>query len=454
MGTLEPSRVDKQYEAWGVVIANTNGRGVHIANGLVQLLRLYPALCQYDALGDVADVERPKALTAKTRALLKAHFGEAWELSSAARGVCVAHSKNGPLSLQHAPPQASSPRERELIEATRALLNERLEGDLLEPARGLISSALNADARVYIKGGSDLSVSHLSVAGYTPTHTIRPMHAMTYLGALSNTTEGLEVLSSLYELFCDDRDPHSSMMGLLGLGEAFAPLPAPPQAPGLGIYPLPAQTERWQEFSELAAATSRRLLTWTQRGAKAETLSSLIELIGLLFSSHLWSWAGEEVLLVSELAPRRQDQPVIVAAQRSWQRAATMLNKRSREEGLYAEGYPPATALRTLARVTGWLQPRHSQGGAKHRLAPDARRLTTLMRALIDPGDEISWGEFRARARQLKVEIGGAPQFSDIARSPLTLKRAAEINKANLTALGLARQESDDVIRIDAGGAK
>lgn len=455
MTRLSADQINRQYNEWGVVIANTNGRGAHIANGLVQLLRLYPTLRgePHLTLSPRAGVDRPGQLTQATVSLLKARFGDAWTLNDAARGLCVARSKHGPLSLDaaHAPHDEAH---AAIMTAARQHVERCVEGALFdEDTRQLIADTLNADGRVYINGGTDVSASGLRLAGYMSTHTIRPMHAMTYLGALAATPAGVRALDALYALLEREDDPHTALTRMLGLGttpderaaETTTLTPA---------YPLPSDAEGWSAFAALTAQMTTRLLDWTRGAAKAEALESIVELIGLLLSSKLWSWGDAEVLLVSPIAPRRRDLPVMVEAQRSWQRALTTLDQRSTQRDLHTSSYPPSAALRTLARVTGWLTPKHARGGAKHHLGPDARRLTTLIRALVAPGEELGWEALRQRALALRIELGGAMRDPNAPIAPLMLRRAAELNRESLILLGLARQESDDVIRIDGGGVR
>ena len=454
-----PPRVSfLQYSAWGMLVSNTNLRGAHIANGLAQLLRLLPYLVQ----SSIA-IKVQEDVTTNAMRLLKDHY-PGWALRPTERLLCVTMTKSGALRDDE---------DQGVIDVLHAM-DEHLGKYIKSPAlkeeeRGIIAGVLNADGRVYVKGGGDLSVASLRLVGFSSTHTLRSMHALTFLGALCATEKGAESLVKIYELFTDEADPHATLTERLGLGTAHqrATLSARALLEGRP-FPLPEALLDHGEgdsFTRLTADLTSNLLSWSEKGAKADILSSLIELIGLLFVSNLCSWAETSVLLLCPTANKRRDAPMTAQAQKSWQRALHSLNSKAEDEAQRlvlttvnkqnnSNTYLPGDAMRTLARVTGWLTPLDSRGGAKHHLGPTPRALTTLIRALVSPREELSWEELRGRARRLRLELGGQPT-GDISTelSPVTLEEAARVNQETLCALGLARHESDDVIKIDAGGA-
>src|SRR5262249_58790145 len=90
-----------QYDEWGVVVQTSQVRGVHIANGIVQLLRLFPNTPSWKS-GAVDPSAYEKTVTRALGERFPSAAGDettiSWKLSDAARALCVTTTKDGPLS--------------------------------------------------------------------------------------------------------------------------------------------------------------------------------------------------------------------------------------------------------------------------------------------------------------------------------------------------------------------
>src|SRR5262245_22567141 len=82
---------DRQFQEWGVSVHTSNVRPVHIANGIVQLLRLAPDPPPWRPIG-AGFVERYKAA-------VRARFGRWPSLPKPSKALCVTESKDGVLVL-------------------------------------------------------------------------------------------------------------------------------------------------------------------------------------------------------------------------------------------------------------------------------------------------------------------------------------------------------------------
>ncbi|HEY3353383.1 MAG TPA: hypothetical protein VGQ83_09055 [Polyangia bacterium] len=111
-----------------------------------------------------------------------------------------------------------------------------------------------------------------------------------------------------------------------------------------------------------------------------------------------------------------------------------------------------------LGAAGGWLYPLDSRGGAKRYFRPGPRQLVTLIRCLLRPGDELSWRELAQRAEGIGFAIGGPNEHRTAARLRIgsaadSLRRVGAANREHIVALGLARQESDNVVIVDGGAS-
>jgi hypothetical protein len=458
---------DAQHRAWGVVVANSNVKAAHIANGLVQLLRLYPDLtaAPLSLGGALADGFCGAYIKAAMDRLEGIYYGAnnphvgapydkgGWKLPKQALGFCVTHDKAGRLAFD---PSESQPNDDKVMKPARLHAARHLAAPPDLVTHATLRRALNADERVYSTGGQDVTTPGLSFAGYTSTHTLASMHAVTALGLLSRTEQGREALGRLYALVERADDPHSSLVSALRVGNpppARVPPSAPPSAPP---YPLAGEDEGWLKAAEDAGRMFSRLLSWAEgRETKANTLMAVVDLVGLLSAARMLAWSeAEPVPLLSPAPPSRAHAALIAHAQRKLRAALAGLDERAAGAGLVKRGeketYYPSAALKSLGQATGWVFPRDARGGAITYLRPGDRQLTTLVRALLEPSEEVSWEELRRRAWSLRLELGGAPRERE--SHPVYTKDIGALNQRHLVAIGLGRHESDNVVRVDGGG--
>ncbi len=462
---------DRQFDAWGVVVLNTTLRASHVANGLMQTLRALPELAAQSRGWERGETSIPRQFDKAVRQVVGATGPEATSLTLAARALCVTASKDGATSLSgDATP--STPQDQRIVEAGRAHIAE-LFGDpsahLSEQQHALIAGALNADGRVYVKGGADPTTPGLSFAGYTSTHTLKPMHAATYLSLLANEgVRGAGLLRRLHKLARSSDDVHSRFVDSLDISVDPPWREVREDADLKGALPFPAG-DGWSEFAKTATDMTARLFEWLDRGlSKQEAVMAVVDLIGLLLFARMLSLSAEDesaLLLVGASAPRASDQAVVEASKRSLRAAFHRLDERSQREGLARPSkdpdgprpwIKPSPLARALALATGWLFPRDARGGAKHYLSPGVRQLVTFTQCLVEPGEDLPWQEFHGRALELGVVLGGADESRAgraLGRSGAqgSLRWAGALNQRQLVDLGLARRESDNVVRVTGG---
>lgn len=436
-------REDLQYEAWGVIVQTSRVRAGHVANGLVQLLRLLPDPPRMRP-ADLAPDGRVRTYNQDVLAALRGKFGTQWALSDAARRICV-----------------GAPTE---IETTDTRAHER---------RALLAGALNADGLVLITGGSDPTTPGLGLAGYTSTHTLKGMHAATFLGLLSRSSRGREALRSLHGLLANSEDPHSNLVARLGIGLPDAWPAAPSEEILVDTYPLPTG-ESWSALAELTGTMAKNLLDWSTQGmSKASTLMAMTDLAALILFLRLVRWrpAGDSappplLLVVSPVEVEATHYTVIARAQQNLKSALAALDQSGREQTLVIEKtsartkrttiYWPSVHAQNLGAASGWLYPLDSRGGAKRYVRPGPRQFTTLVHSLVSPGEDVSWPDFASRAQALGLVLGGPREAAVAAQLRLnggafSIREAGRINRQHLVALGLAKQESDNVVRVDGG---
>ncbi|HEU4403953.1 MAG TPA: hypothetical protein VFS43_01465 [Polyangiaceae bacterium] len=479
----------EQYAAWGVIVKTSNVRAVHVANGMMQLLRLMPSP---PAWSGGAPVHRPPAAYLKeVRERLKADGSH--RLSPQALALCVYKSKAGPLLLE-----ADPPKEHAFIKAAQDHLAERVDpasnslasggrGRLRAPVHRLLASVLSADEKVMVTGGADPTTTGLAFVGFSDTHTLSGFHAATFLGLLAATPQGQRALSRFYRAAADDTDPHSSLVRLLGLarlprGYESGPIFA-------NAYPIPPG-DSWAEFAALAGEMASNIAEWYERGAtKAEMVMSMVDVALLLLSMRMLRWerasAGPARLLLAVCSPLDTAalHQAIMRARDSLRRAATALDAEA--EGSASErasagqaggslvrpraaanaagsvgankgAYAPSAHALNLAAAGGWLFPLGAGGGARRYVCPGPRQLVTLVHALVPPGSPMAWGSFAAAAERVGLALGGADEHRTeqslrIGSVAATLHEAARANQQSLISLGLARRESDNVVVVDGG---
>lgn len=468
-GQASPEKA--QYDAWGILVRTSNVRAGHIANGVMQLLRLLPDAAP--AWVDLVKTDHPsKAYVSAVKQALTARHppsrpGAAprWKLSDEARALCVTRTKDGPLRLDAAP-RSDDPG---FLERGRAHALSRFYSDEGFPVTAAmheaISAALNADGRVSAAGAADPTTPGLSLVGFTDPHTLSGMHAPTFLGMLCATDDGRRALSALNALARSTNDAHSALVAALGIS---ASSPNEVVAPDdlIGAFPIPAG-DGWGQWSQTVGSLTRRLIDWQGFGAsKADTLMATVDLAALVLCLRLMRWkpeAGDGRLL---LCVSPQDRTASMAhavsrAQDSLQRACAALNEAATKRGMTIKGggdtpYSPSTHALHLGAAGGWLFPLDARGGAKRYFRPGPRQLVTLTHALLEPQEVISWPEFAARAERLGLVVGGPNEHETERRLGIggvaaTLRDVGRANRAHLIALGLARRESDNVVMVDGG---
>lgn len=475
-----PSEYARQYEAWGIVVKTGSVRAAHIANGIVQLLRTLPNPPAWRGL-------QPPEYLAAVRVALEVRFqGTGWRLPQEAHALCVTEDKYGHLALDGRPRDATDKQRRpkpppsfypvglEFIRQRFQIGNEP-RGALMDPAmHRVIARALNADGRVYADGGEDPTTTGLAFAGMTAPKTLDGMHAATFLGLLSSTPPGRKALLSLYDLLRSSDDPHSQLVGALRIARQEASLTPPVTEQSVcDAFPMPSGSG-WDRLAESTSLLTSNLLDWGHHGlSKAETLMAVVDLAHLLLVLRMLRWPGaasEEgarpprLLLMS---PTRRDSAASAAvralsacAERSLERAKSALDDLSQRLGLVreteSESYRPGRQALNLAAAGGWVFPLDARGGARRYLCPGPRQLTTLVYALVPHGQSRTWSDFAdAAAAELGLAIGGAEHERaaqvGVPGAVGALRTAAERFRNMLVALGLARQESDNVVIVDGG---
>lgn len=456
---------DRQYQAWGVVVQNSNLKAAHLANGVIQTLRALPTLAAEPP--EWGESEVPKRFAQAAKAALGSELGASeWRLSKAAVALSVTRSKSGgTLLTRDADPESSD--DCAIIEAGLAHLGEVFAGDsprLSRRQHELIAGALNADGTVFVKGGADPTTPGLSLGGYSSAHTLKPMHAATFLGALSRGgARGHEALVELHSLLADEGDTHSRLVKALRVG--CAPNSGALESCQTLSGALPFPTGRgWEGFPEMVVEMTARLLKWTRDGgSKQEVMMSLVDLAGLLLVLKMLDAStadGHGLLVVCPTGKTATSRYAVEAARRTLRAAQYRLDRCAKERDLVKATkrgeWAPSKAARTLALATGWLFPLYAQGGAPHHFSPGARQLVTLCQCLMQPGEDLDWHALHQRALRLGLVLGGAEESrSASCVGPLgsreAVRRAGAINQAYMIDLGLARRESDGIVRVTGG---
>ncbi|KYF48525.1 hypothetical protein BE04_37695 [Sorangium cellulosum] len=482
-----PEDLDRrQYEAWGVIVQTSNVRAVHVANGIMQLLRLVPTRPSWDAVAS----GRPRAYIAE----LKKNHGLRPGLNAAARALCVYKSKAGPLRLALPPPADAAKPAKDMIEAGCAHLASLLDsagevGRISEPSHRALADVLNADGKVMVEGGHDPTTPGVMFAGFSDTHTLSGMHSATLLGLLCATQAGRQALFHFYQAARSTQDPHANLTALLGLIAKDRQDPSmdrnwPTLDPSAfeAVFPMP-QGESWAHLARATGGMALNITRRQERGAtKAETLMSLVDLGLLILSTRMLRWERDESsrrYLLAVCSPRRTTalQQAVARAQESLRVAAAALDHEAHDEnptvslirsqkrknrsgsGELEQGkkYFPSDHAINLASAGGWLFPLDARGGAPRYLCPGPRQLVTLVHALVPPGEELAWPKFAEKSEgALGVSLGGADD--SLTESALrmggvaaTLREATTVNQQRLISLGLARRESDNLVIVDGG---
>jgi hypothetical protein len=458
-----------QYDQWGVVIQTSQVRGVHIANGIVQLLRLFPDAPSWVA-GEVEPADYEKAVTKALGSRFAPVEGDgtaaSWKLSDAARALCVTTTKEGPLSLSvdaEGGPAFFKEGRRHLARFVDAGFDAASAAEA-STVHTTLAAALNADGRVYASGGSDPTTPSLSFAGYTSTHTLKGMHAATFLGLLCKTPAGAAVVRELYDRLRRDDDPHAKLIRELQLDLTVA---GNSDASFEGAYPIPTGPG-WDALAARAARLATRLFAWSRGdedgpgASKPDALMAVVDLASLVLFLQIVQWrpsgAGARPLLLMVSPSRRRPAEAIVRAQQSLLAACAAVDFEAEQAGLVIGDYYPSVHARNLGAAGGWLFPLDSRGAPKRWFCPGARQLQTLVHALVEPGEELAWPAFSARALdEFGLVIGGVAEANMAAALGLggganSIREAGRLNREHLVAVGLARQESDNVVLVDGGG--
>ena len=442
------------YQQWGVVIQTQNVRAAHVANGIVQLLRLAPQ--GTPAWRGLA----PKKYVAAVVAALRERFGEAWNLPAAAHALSVVKSKQGALRLDVDGTAAQQP----AVAVGREHVSKHfeVEGGLLRPEmHRAISAVLNADNKVLETGGSDPTTPGFALVGYTPTHTLAGMHAATFVGALCATDLGCDACRELYELVRDVGDSHSSFARALRIDCAADGLPKTIRAADVrDAYPLPPG-QAWVEWAEQVGHLTSNLMAWSAGGAsKLETLMAVVDLASLLLSLRILLWQPAQDVprrLLLAIGAARAGATLghaVAKAQESLRLAETAVEAGANY--LLDPKRSPSVHALNLGAAGGWVFPLDRRGGAKRYVRPGPRQLVTLTHSLIAPNEPVPWVEFASRARELGLAFGGAGEHEierelGVGGVAATLRDVARETREHLVELGLARRESDDVVVVDGG---
>ncbi len=474
-------RDDFQYREFGVLVRNERISAVHVANGLIQVLR---AVGPNARLGSEIMSEYPDEFEGEVTALLDQRFPSGWKLTPEALAVSLVSTKEGPFSVvgDSPPPGRATLTEREYARRSEVLVAGRSHlqktfgdriRDLTPAHQAAIASVLNADGRVAIAGASSPTTPGVAFAGYDTNYTFSLLHAATFLGLLARTVAGQTALAQLRKEVLKE-GAHARFVELLGLQQT--PQDSQPEH-GLTL-PSPAGP-RWEEQAMNVAGLVTRLLAWShlEGGAASpgQLLMSLVDLVGVFFSSSMLRWThveagtsgplwGPKLLVVSPARADSRDHAGIAAAQRSIVTAsARLLNNIIQDEAFLTprgkgakDFWLPTGAALALGAATGWVLPRDARGGAKRYFSPGPRQLTTLVRALVSPHEDLSWSQLHERASdQLGLWLGGhhdeQSAMLNVSANHITLARVGAVNQGHMIALGLARQESDNVVRVHGG---
>ncbi len=458
---------DKQFLEWGVSVHTSNVRPAHIANGIVQLLRVAAAPPKWSIGPNFAKTYPASVKDALVRPM---------SLQAPAKALCVTKTKHGPVRLD-APSDEDPAFMSEARNHFQAVMGRQLERNEHE----MLASVVNADGKVMASGGDDPTTPGLMLAGFSSTHTLAGMHAATFLGLLSRTADGCDALAKLYALLADDKDSHSSLLSALKLADNGSWPKTLSASHFRDLYPLPSGGG----WDELAAATGRvtgNLLSWNRLGiSKADTLMGVIDLCALLLMLRLFLWKPSTdttrdqrlLLMLSPAQVTSYLRQAVARAQESLKLAGAALDNTARAQSLLTKKgtrtekararksddyYMPSTHASNLGAAGGWLFPLDSRGGAKRYFRPGPRQLMTLVRSLVRPGNEMSWRDFADVAEGLGIAVGGVHEHRTAVRLGLraateSIRRVGLANREHLVLLGLARKESDNLVIVDGGAS-
>lgn len=475
------SRDDFQYKEFGALVRNERISAVHVANGLTQILRSVGPEGSFSSR--ITD-EHPAQFEREVKTLLNQRFPSGWALTDQARALSIVRTKEGPFSLEagSTPSGRSTPtsgeylRRKELLEAGQShikrVFGERFK-DFGPTHHAAIASVLNADQRVAISGASSPTTPGAALAGYDTNYTFSLLHAATFLGLLARTPPGKTALQGLRKHLFEE-SAHARFADMIELRQR----PTDGTEAGELSLPSPAGV-KWDEQAVHIASLVERILAWACIGGHApsptQLLMSIVDLIGVFYSSSMLRWAssspgtsavswGPNLLLISPAHMDSRNHSGIAAAQRSVATASARLlgNIPQTEESLTLRGktgkdfWLPSRAALALGAATGWVLPRDARGGAKRYFSPGTRQLTTLVRALVSPDEDLSWSQLHDRAsKQLGLWLGGhrdeQAEHLNVSANHITLAQVGAANQGHMIALGLARQESDNVVRVNGG---
>lgn len=474
---MPEDRTQRQYDAWGLVVSNRNTVGAHIANGVVQLLRIAadaPPPASHQALR-----EYRREVSLRLRALPRNGA-----VSEAGCALCIRQSSRGPLSLEEGHSGLMTDRVlKELSERGRAHALRRFDGatsarPLPSGAHDLIAATLNADGRLYLdeNGRGDPTTPGLEFAGRSSPHTLNNMHAATFLGLLCRSEDGRRVVRHLHALLAGtsvrESLPHLRLAQLLGV---TTPLTSdqsrlPDQLDDL--FPCPVGAG-WNALAEQVGRVACNLTSWhkQKRLSGSALWMSVVDLIGLVFVRYLLQWGtnpndplGEgrrPLLVVAPLRRRPAHRPTVSKARRALQMACSRLDHEATLRDLVHESSGgttilPSEAVRALGAATGWLRPARGRGARWP--CPGPRQLATLVYSAMSPERApLAWPEFHEEVEaSFGLLLGGVDEARAAARMAMpsastAVRLAGAINQEHLLALGLARQDSDDVVVVDGG---
>lgn len=476
-----------QYLEWGLLVRTGRVQAAHIMNGIVHLLATSDRVSPPGRVSDLSELDRYLKRVIKETPLRP-------RLSDVAKCLCVTHSK---------PPGGRAARCRVTLDENtlesggyrgRGLtsLLQRLRDEEGQPLRGLdweshelLARVFNADGRVYDSGGEDPTTPGFALAGSSTTHTLAGGHAVTMLGALSQTEQGRRALCELWNRLAEQDDPHSALAAALGartaaddLGHVARPPAAIDDCP---TFPLPPG-DSWVRFSEKVGDLCSSLLgVCRDIASKAETLMAFADLAMLVLALRMLHWGGEQdessgpLILVSPLrrATTGEERQLIRLAKQSLRFAFGRLQDRADAKGMIhvsskrsrngkkkakPNKYPPELQAGNLAASGGWCYPLDARGGSVRFLAPGPRQLATLVMSLLGSEPELPWPDFARRSEELLgLALGGPGERRvaarlGLAQAPVSvIRNGGRLFRRELVALGLAREESDDIVIVDGG---
>ena len=262
----------------------------------------------------------------------------------------------------------------------------------------------------------------------------------------------------LHDALRREDDPHSRLVHALQLDLRVPNTSG--DAPD-DLYPLPSGSA-WDTLAIYAERFASRLLARHEPTTnKGDTLMSLVDLASLLLFLRLVQWQppdqpSQRRLLLMFTPVRRRPSEAIARAQQNLHAACAAVDHFA--EPYLIKDYYPSVHARNLGAAGGWLFPLDARGAPKRWFCPGARQLQTLVHALVAPGEELAWPAFADRAlEELGIVVGGASEAKmavdlGLGGGANSVREAGKANREHLVALGLARQESDNVILVDGGG--